>query len=330
MHIETHPEVTLSEPLTTTRVTTQTVTIRAADIGNYSDLSRDQLELARKHPHPRDERIFMHEDLHRYFVQFNDDEYESKGVISASGFSAQYFTPFDKEAVSAKLVTLPAYQGRTAKEIQQEWEQAASLGTRYHLELERFFNGIPFPLDIYKLKEIQQFRKFRAMHILQAKLVPWRTEMKMYSDRQYRLVGTLDLVCVDLKELEKRLNENDCDSSRVRLPLVLFDHKFSKKIHLKSFQNKTGFGLCGDIPATNYHKYSLAMHLYRWMLETFYGNVMFRDQVFPGVDIMSMFLDVFHETHADFELYNVPLKGFVRDVFEKMLLQRKEDVREHQ
>ena len=307
-------------------VTASTRSIPHTQIHLYASLEHDRGKLAQEHGHPRDADIYMDETEHKYFVRFGgerDTEFVSTNIVSASGFSGEYFHKFDAKAVSEKLsLTHPRYQGRTPEHIRAEWENSARTGTAYHLMLENFFNGVPLPSEHFADKPLQQFRKWRGRCLVQSGHTPWRTEMKLYSSREYLLVGTLDLVCVDERELQRRLAQQP-DPAQVRLPLVLYDHKFSKKIHLKAFADKTGFGPCQRVPCTNFHKYSLAMHLYRWMLETYYTGVRYRGRVFRNAEILAMYLDVFHHTHEDYEMYKIPLEGPVFEVFKEMLRLRK-------
>jgi hypothetical protein len=291
--------------------------LSSLDISRGDIFDRDTAKLATINAHHRDPRIVMNEEYHKYYVDFyNTGVFTCQRVVSASGFSGQFFAKFDPDKIIPTLKG-PKWQGRTADDIKAEWKAGADHGTFCHKLLEDFFNGEPFTSEDRKMLEIRQFLKFRAKGIQRQGLVPWRTEWKLFSCPSLLLVGTLDLLCVYKIQ----------DDYPLHLKVHMLDHKFSKAIHQEGFRGKTGFGPCSGLADCNYNKYSLAMHLYRYLLETYYHDVEWNGQIYQNIKVVGMGLDVFHKTHDDYQYFDVPINtGSVVNVFQRMLQCRRDIV----
>lgn len=258
--------------------------------------------LAQVHHHPNDDRILFNDLNHVYFCQWTQEDplfYKSQQSVSA--FSNEYFPKFDADAIIKKMMKASTwktskYFGKEPNEIKDGWFQegrkASQKGTMYHKYIEDFYNGINFDEEQQQIKEIQQFidwenlRKERGWEV-------YRTEWRLFSDENYRLAGTADLLLADSVQ-----NEPDT------LRLILADHKFSKEIKLSNKYQK-GTGPCSELDDTNYSHYSIAMNAYKWMLENFYHNVMYKGKFYKNIRVVQMYLDVYHNTYPGFKEYPI-------------------------
>ena len=105
--------------------------------------------LARKNAHPRDAMISFDEPNHIYTIRDDDRKYNS--VTTLNG---ELFEHFDSPATAATIARKPdddrkkaAYHGKTAAQLMAMWDQngkeASGAGTAMHMDIERFFNGVP-------------------------------------------------------------------------------------------------------------------------------------------------------------------------------------------
>lgn len=288
--------------------------------------AKDNGVLASKHPHPLDATIYMNEKHHRYFVQWGSTgDFECKETISVSGFVHDFFPTFDADAIIAKMMrgrgfSSGKYAGLSPEEIKNQWNanglKASGFGTSCHELLEFFLNGRSFTEDELQITEIQQFMRFYENFLVKRNMIPYRTEWRLRTTSDVRLVGTLDLICID----------PDQDEEKKELRLILIDHKFSKEIKLEN-KYQRGLGVCAHLDDCNYAHYSLAMNSYKWILENFYHNVKYNDHVYPRVKVTSMYLDVFHNTHEDYQIFHV---GDMQTTIEHMIEQRKSTLRASQ
>lgn len=107
--------------------------------------------LAIRNAHPRDSAISFDEGEHKYTVAGDDRPYTSVTTFIGNVL----FAKFDALAVATKLVdnrtkmSDPEYKyyGMTVQDIVTGWnangKDASELGTAMHLDIERFFNGVP-------------------------------------------------------------------------------------------------------------------------------------------------------------------------------------------
>lgn len=110
--------------------------------------------LARAHAHPRDAGIHFHEPTHVYTIQHDArTRYTSVTTFLGSLFHGGK-NAFDAPKMAARIAAQPnhkrskrEYWDKTAKELEQMWsangDLARTLGTAMHLDVERFFNGMP-------------------------------------------------------------------------------------------------------------------------------------------------------------------------------------------
>lgn len=228
---------------------------------------------------------------HLYFV--NNMPYRG----SCTGFLGEYFGHFDGKAAAEKIVgswkwnhdpTYRYYQ-KTAAELETEWGQANKLGSRLHMCIELFFNGLEQTSHPdFKTKEFDyHFRKFYG-ECVKDKLRPWRTEWIVF-DRLYELVGSIDMVF-------KRVDSDNPYS------LILYDWKRCLKIESQAYQDESATGPFEGLPKATFWKYSLQLNTYKFIIER---NTPYR--------VEEMVLVRFHPDSDSYERLVVPdLQEYVR------------------
>lgn len=197
-----------------------------------------------KNAHPNDERIWMDEGPHQYYID------EKKGYTSATTLAGQYFSKFDSKKQS---VLTAKKTGQTQQEVLDEWEEARAAGTRMHKRLEDFYNEA---VDVDQgweeecIKE--QFDSFHAS-VVERKWEMFRTEWMIW-DPVTKVCGCIDAVYIDTS-----LNQSIPDwlAGKCKLRLIIIDWKRCKKMRYSGYRNECGTGPCKDMPACNFVKYSL-------------------------------------------------------------------------
>jgi len=190
--------------------------------------------------HPRDASLHFDEPTHVYTID-GDNGYKSvttwiKSFFTESEFNAD--SVIQNMRKSSRWGPNNKYYGKTNDEIKDGWakigKEASELGTRMHLNIEYYYNDIPFTDGFTETKEYQLFMEYAKDHFA---LVPFRTEWAVYS-KKYRIAGTIDMVYNDPNDSTKK---------------IIVDWKRSKD--------------------TNYvdKHYDLQLNVYRMILEKYYG-----------------------------------------------------------
>ena len=229
------------------------------------------IKLAQATPHPAESRITFDEPTHKYSVQFNM-VFETDNITSVSQFIHEYFEHFDADAVIQTMINRAnwnqsCYYGMTTSEIKTSWENngknASAAGTAIHACIECMCNGW-VPTDIY-LQDVSilQWLDWKIHHFDKEGLVPFRTEFRMFSDENTRIVGTADLFAI-------KANHPPPNETNGVLTLHIRDWKHSKAIHTVPFQNKCGKNILSHLPDTNYEHYALQQNLYKFLIEEYY------------------------------------------------------------
>ena len=257
-------------------------------------------KLAQTTPHRLDKNIKFTEDDHKYFVRYDESSsvFETEGITSASGIIHSFFPHFDPDVVIAKMRkgrnwATGKYVGMTTAAIKTMWEEngqrASARGTMLHFLLECHNNGFDLHGSPYAdILEVQDYARWRKKHFVG--MIPFRTEMRMFTGPDLRLTGTADLLAV----AENHPLPEDCGGV---LELSIIDWKFSKAINLTNkFEN--GFGVCKDMPSCNFSSYALQQNLYQYMMETYYPDWVWKGHVYTSVRIISKHLAIFHENHG--------------------------------
>jgi hypothetical protein len=276
-------------------------------------------------PHERDSFIRFTEEDHMYYVQFSPEEgFTSEGLTSTSTFIHEFFSHFDPDLVLLKMRRSPKfihgkYAGMTNLEIKKMWDDsgkaASERGTLLHFLLECHNNGYHLSTSPYsKIEEITDYFRWRNLHF--QGLIPFRTEMRMYTGSDLKLTGTADLLAID----ENHLPPSECDGI---LSLHLIDWKFSKAIHFDNAYEQ-GHGVCHNLPNCNFSAYSLQQNIYQWMMETYYPNWTWKGHVYTSVRIVSKHLAIFHRNHSR-EGYYLSLPD-LQDLVQSMVDVRRENI----
>jgi hypothetical protein len=258
-------------------------------------------------PHQLDADIKFTEDDHKYYVRFDDTaDYVSDGITSVSTFIHEFFPHFDPDVVIAKMRKgrnweTGRYVGMSTEAIKKMWEDngkaASSRGTLLHFLLECHNNGYDLTHSPYaSILEVQDYGRWREKHF--GGLVPFRTEMRMFTGPDLKITGTADLLAID----ETHPLPADCNGV---LSLHLIDWKFSKAINLTN-RFESGFGVCHDLAACNFSAYALQQNMYQWMMETYYPDWTWKGHIYTSVRIISKHLAIFHTNHGR-EGYYLPL-----------------------
>lgn len=249
-----------------------------------------------KNAHPRDANLKFDEPTHVYTIE-GDSNY-----TSVTTFIHSFFHHFDADKVISKMRQGKnwgpenQYYGLTDQEIKDGWvangKQAAELGTLMHLNIEYYYNGLPFTQGFVETKEYQLFQEYLADH---KEYKPFRTEWAVYTKR-YRLAGSIDMVYIDPKNPKK---------------IIIADWKRAKEI---KFSNKweKGYPPLNDIDDCNYWHYTLQLNIYRMILEKYYDK-----------RVSEMFLVILHPNQEHY--IKIPVQKVTAPIL-KMLDKRKKDM----
>lgn len=218
-------------------------------LSHHTSPGRGFKRLAHRNSHPRDLRISLREQDHKYTING-----VAESPISVTTLVYKYFPKFDPDAVIPRMTT-NKYQGMTKEQIKQLWEQqgkeAAEKGTALHKFIEDYINGEPVTPTT---KEAEYFITFWEDFKTKCPgYKPYRTEWMIY-DEDKKVAGCIDYVA------QSPTGE-----------LVLFDWKRTKELRLSNKYQK-GFGCLQHLDNCNYVHYSLQLNMYRHILETKYGH----------------------------------------------------------
>lgn len=250
---------------------------------------KGKLEEANEHKH--DARLTFEEAGHVYFWDTTD--IADFGGMSSTTFIKSFFTPFNPQHCirsitrGRKYLTDPTYKyyKKTNKEILAMWDQnrqeAADAGTRFHLDIELSYNGVEVENDTKEWKQFKMFESLRDQN-----MTPFRTEWMIY-DTELKLAGSMDMV---FKNLDGTFS--------------IYDWKRSKAIKTKD--SKKGLFPLEHIPDCNFMHYSLQLNLYKYILEKNYG-----------VQVSSLVLVVCHPCQNGFKKITCPdLQNEIQDMLD--------------
>lgn len=238
----------------------------------------DWQRLATLNKHPRDDRIQFEEETHVYTI-----DGIRAGWTSCTGFLHNFFGHFDADAVIAKMMRSPKwpeskYFGKTSEEIKKGWSDKGSAssaaGTRMHLDIERFYNGLPLVWDGPNNRPVDVDSGLRGLELdgwapnsgvewsyfcdyqtkIGAKFLPYRTEWLVFDD-EHKVAGSIDMVYM-----------------KPDGTLAIYDWKRIEELKTEN-QWQSGLGPVTHLPDTNYWHYSLQLNVYRYILQKHYGFV---------------------------------------------------------
>ena len=240
--------------------------------------------LAKKHPFPQDARISFVESTHKYYI---DGE---ESPISVTGFIKAPFSNFDAVAQCERLAKgqNPKYAGMTAKQIGLSWiangNEASGLGTTMHAAIEVALNTGYWSKDPRILPEMAMAKRFVDEQIFGKGLEPFRTEPIVFIDPKLAggmvLPGSVDCVCHN-----PATNE-----------FWIFDWKRSKNL-VQTMNGRYGFGHAGPFTEDediDYTKYSIQLHTYRYIMQTYYGL---------NIPKANLYMVVFHPKNDNYVMF---------------------------
>lgn len=280
--------------------------------------------LADRYAHVLDKTIRFDEEPHIYSVDWDGNgQYESKGIVSVTGFVHSLFGKFHADRVIDGMMASPKwhkskYHGLTRDQIKAQWEKcgkdARELGTLMHKQIEDMYNGKP-PAEPHSV----EYKQFLGWHEKTVKLgwTPFRTEWMLRSSKEFLLTGTIDMLYLPRRRLLMR-------KGRRVLRLIMADWKRSKKIARFGF-GKLGKGACKDLPDSNFFHYSLQLNTYKYMLERFYKDITVDGVKYDDILVQEMYLVVMHPETRKKHL-RVPVPNYQKRI-EAMVADRAESVK---
>lgn len=245
----------------------------------------DWQRLAVKNAHERDSRITFDEPTHTYTIDGTKD-----GWVSCTGFIHGFFDVFDADAVIAKMMksrkwSESKYYGKSAEEIKAEWncsrDEAASAGTRMHLDIEHYYNAEPvgnLATDNWSVNpgpEWNYFQTYERKWRIPNGFTPYRTEWLVFKE-DIKLAGSIDMVY-----------------KKTDGTYAIYDWKRAKELKYENVWQH-GKSPLEHLPDTNYWHYSIQLNIYRTILEEMYG-----------VHVSELALVVLHPNNSSFQVVKV-------------------------
>lgn len=220
--------------------------------------------LGTRYHHDRDDRIFMDEEKHLYYIDGVAGRYQS-----VTTFIHELFPPFDREASARTILRSKSYltsqsreqyeyHGMSKEEIWASWEEASRLGTEMHAKIEHYWNESydVFSEEAMQIRELGFFRSFLADF---PHLRAYRTEWMVFHE-ELRLSGSIDMVFQD-------------PDGEEGVDVWIYDWKRCKNIRKPYPSCDPGSVACTEnLKNVNVHHYSLQLNLYKYILETKYGK----------------------------------------------------------
>lgn len=261
-------------------------------------------------PHPRDDLVKFDAKKHVYTVLGHNNHH----YVSASSVCKPWFSGFPAYAVADRMVRSPQFEHNPkyekywhhlymwggierrytpiiVEDIVRQWQeygkQQCQLGTEMHEDIEDFYNGLPHGVQSrMDRQEYQQFMNFHQEVVVARNWTPFRTEWQLWDSDAY-IAGTVDMLYID-------------QDSRIHM----VDWKRSKEIKRTGSRAKA---ICSSFRNCNYDKYLLQLNIYTHMLAMYYD-----------VRVATMSLGVFHPTHSDYQLIDMPIqpRAFMVQLFQ--------------
>jgi hypothetical protein len=202
--------------------------------------------------------------------------------------------------MNSKNWKINKYYGKTKEDILKEWEsnreEAASLGTQLHYNIECFYNNCPnIKLNTNMERDYKEYGYFLKFQDDFKHLKPYRTEWMIW-DSDVKIAGSVDMVFEDTNDLDEHGNGK----------LVIYDWKRCKEITKTPKFNKFAITECiSHLPDTNYWHYCLQLSVYKKILEEKYSK-----------KIHGLFLVCLHPSNQSyFRIPCIDLKEEVDELF---------------
>lgn len=230
--------------------------------------------LASIHGHSRDSKI-RYVDHRRFYVKWQD--IRDKDVT------------FEDTVSVTTLV--PSSSPLTEDGGDDDRDASRRKGLLLHRALECYYNGFVSALDVLGPSLLPIVSQYLLETETTSHIVPWRTEMAVFSDMTTLIVGVLDAVFVDKEK-----------STPEELVVHLRDWKYSSQSPLLTHQ----------------------LNLYTYLLEEFYQDIHFEGKTHLRMRVETMALVYFHETYGH-RVVHVPRQP---EDLDHILAQRRRLVRE--
>lgn len=226
--------------------------------------------LSEKNKHIFDSRIRFQDEGHKYWL--DDDD---KDVISVTTYLKQFFE-FNSDKVINNIINSSKYNdpdykyyNMSAEEIKKQWtnkgETASKYGKDFHLDIEKYYNNIPFQ------NNSQEFKYFLNFYEEHKDIEIYRTEWLVYIDI-LKITGSIDAV---FKNKDGTIS--------------IYDWKRSEEIKYESYNNECCNYPLDNVLKCNYFQYSLQLNFYREILERFYKH-----------KVKDMFLIILHPKNDNY------------------------------
>lgn len=205
-------------------------------------------------------------------------------LLSATGFKGTLFPKFNpynaidfmkSKVEDWKDPVKNQYYGMTDEEIIEKWrldgETASVYGTAGHLNIERYYNGLPFTTD---KPEFALFRQFENDHV-HKKLVPWRTEHSIKSE-YLQLCGQADMLYERINDTLHSTRDCIIIPEHRKKRLKLYDWKFCKEIpDFNTWpENNSGCQPCTyHAPNCKFIEYLIQLGVYKEIYEREYDVI---------------------------------------------------------
>jgi len=205
-------------------------------------------------------------------------------LLSVTGFKGTLFPKFNPynaiDFMKSKTIEWNdpvnnKYYGMTDEEIIEKWrldgETASVYGTAGHLNIEKYYNGLPCTTD---KPESALFEQFEKDHV-HKKLVPWRTEHSIKSE-YLQLCGQADMIYERINDILHSTRDCIIIPEHRKKRLKLYDWKFCKEI--PDFNtwpdNNSGNQPCTrHAPNCKFIEYLIQLGVYKEIYEREYGVI---------------------------------------------------------
>jgi hypothetical protein len=174
----------------------------------------------------------------------------------------------------------------TPDEIKAGWEknrdEAATAGTKMHLNIEMFYNQVPVADED---KDCDEWRYFEQFHADYKHLNPYRTEWMVW-DTDLKFAGSIDMTF-----------ENEDGT------IEIYDWKRSKEIKFDNRWQSAKTSCIRHLDDCNYFHYSLQLNTYKALLEKNYGKT-----------ITGMYLVCLHPNNGNKSYQRIKVKDLSQEI----------------
>lgn len=279
--------------------------------------------LDQKNRHPRDFRIFFDEEPHDYYVDWKGDGTFTRDMgLSVTSFVKLFFSPFNPDAAILNIYngknycSNKDYFGKTPEEIKAIWNDRRERGTACHAMIEDFYNDGTPPETC---KEMSLFQNFHED--TKDQLEPFRSEWFIFTDDETRICGSLDMLFVNTMIMETLWQQVEFGANAPdTLHVCLYDWKVAKNISKFMPGGKYAKGPCSGYSDTNYYQYALQLNTYKYIMENFCGNVVWKGKTYKNIHVDVMALVQLYNTQRKYK--RIPVGNMQKTVKAMMEMRR--------